>query len=503
MRTPSITSVVFLLMAQSNNKDLDHLQEQFGSADLFPVVTRIPADLLTPLGAYYSVAGNGANSFLFESVEGGQHVARYSFIGGSPIGTIEGGRGSDRDLLVSLRNELRPRKLAVVDNLPTFTGGAVGYLDFSLVDEIEPVLKEEAGPPSRQGSQFSIFRDVIAFDHAMQTISLISLVLAEEASGDPVRFRRLLEEAEKRTLRTADLLETARRPIRAVASETGKHPDFESNFTVQRFKAAVNEIKGLILAGECYQVVLSQRFERETNASPISIYRALRSLNPSPYMFLMRFGARSIIGASPEMLVRCREGVLEYRPIAGTRPRGETADKDEALAREMADDEKERAEHTMLVDLGRNDLGRVSKFGSVKVNGLMATEKYSHVQHLVTSLTAELREGLDCFDALLACFPAGTVSGAPKIRALQIIKQLEPLERGVYSGAVGYLDYAGNLDTCIAIRTIVLDGNKVRIQAGAGIVADSDPQKEYEETIHKANGLFTAVELAESGRFGL
>jgi anthranilate synthase component 1 len=261
---------------------------------------------------------------------------------------------------------------------------------------------------------------------------------------------------------------------------------------------AVDRIKELIKAGECYQVVLSQRFTKPTSASDVAVYRALRSLNPSPYMFLLRFEDRSIIGASPEMLVRCEDNRLEYRPIAGTRPRGTTADEDAALAEEMRNDIKEIAEHMMLVDLGRNDLGRVAEFGSVCVAELMKVEKYSHVQHLVSSLTAKLRKGFDRFDALAACFPAGTVSGAPKVRAVEIIRDLEPDERGVYSGAVGYFDYSGNMNTCITIRTLALENGIANIQAGAGIVADSIPKN---ETVNKAKVLLKALEIAEGRSF--
>jgi anthranilate synthase component 1 len=275
----------------------------------------------------------------------------------------------------------------------------------------------------------------------------------------------------------------------------------ESNWTRPDFELAVAEIKELIKAGECYQVVLSQRFTKPTSASDVAVYRALRSLNPSPYMFLLRFDDRSIIGASPEMLVRCEDDRLEYRPIAGTRPRGSTPDEDAALAEEMRNDIKEVAEHMMLVDLGRNDLGRIADFGSVCVAELMKVEKYSHVQHLVSSLTARLRSGFDRFDALAACFPAGTVSGAPKIRAVEIIRDLEPDDRGVYSGAVGYFDYSVNMDTCIAIRTLVLEDGVAKIQAGAGIVADSIPENEYDETVNKARALLKAVEIAEGETF--
>jgi anthranilate synthase component 1 len=273
-----------------------------------------------------------------------------------------------------------------------------------------------------------------------------------------------------------------------------------SNWTQDDFEKAVDSIKELIRAGECYQVVLSQCFSRRTSADPVSIYRAMRSLNPSPYMFLLRMADRSIIGASPEMLVKSSGRELEYRPIAGTRPRGRNTEQDLLLADEMRADKKEVAEHLMLVDLGRNDLGRVAEYGSVKVEDLMNVEKYSHVQHLVSYLSARLRPDLDRFDALAACFPAGTVSGAPKVRAIEIIQSMEPTPRGIYAGAVGYFDYGGNMDTCIAIRTLVLEDGVARVQAGAGIVADSVPEMEYQETVNKARALLKAVEIAEGER---
>ena len=279
----------------------------------------------------------------------------------------------------------------------------------------------------------------------------------------------------------------------------GAFQQFQSSWSREKFEQAVNAIKEQIAAGECYQTVLSQKFKKHVAADPVAIYRALRATNPSPYMYLLRMNGEAIIGASPEMLVRCRGQRLDYRPIAGTRKRGATETEDWLLGEEMRTDEKEVAEHMMLVDLGRNDLGRVADYGSVEVGELMTVERYSHVQHLVTSLRARLRDGLDRFDALASCFPAGTVTGAPKVRAMEIIRELEPEARGVYAGAVGYMDYAGNLDSCIAIRTIVIKENEATVQAGAGIVADSVPEREYEETVNKARALVRAIEMAEKG----
>jgi anthranilate synthase component 1 len=281
-------------------------------------------------------------------------------------------------------------------------------------------------------------------------------------------------------------------------SET-KDETFESNWKKEDFLKAVENIQESILSGDAYQVVLSQKFSRRISAAPINIYRALRTTNPSPYMFFLKSGDEILVGASPEMLVRARGTALDYRPIAGTRKRGATEDEDQLLGEDMRSDEKEISEHVMLVDLGRNDLGRISEYGSVEVGELMKIERYSHVQHLVTSLHSQLRGGLDCFDALASCFPAGTVSGAPKVSAMQIISKLEPTSRGIYAGTVGYIDYAGNLDTCIAIRTMEIRGQTAYVQAGAGVVADSVPEKEYEETINKARALVRAIEIAENG----
>ena len=318
------------------------------------------------------------------------------------------------------------------------------------------------------------FRSIVAFDHAKQVIKIISLVFTEEAK-DEGGLNDLYETAIARNDKIKETLENAEAKL---PKTSASHQDGEitANWKREDFEAAVSEIKELINAGECYQAVISQCFTKQTDASPVAIYRAIRSLNPSPYMFLLQLDGQAIVGASPEMLVRCEGDRLEYRPIAGTRPRGKSAVEDDALAEEMRRDKKEVAEHLMLVDLGRNDLGRVAEYGSVMVDTLMTVEKYSHVQHLVSSLSAKLRGGLDRFDALAACFPAGTVSGAPKVRAIEIIRDLEPTERGVYAGAVGYFDYSGNMDTCIAIRTLVLENGIAKIQAGAGIVADSVPR---------------------------
>ena len=483
--------------------------EEFASSAVegsaVPLVETLSADLLTPLSVYLKLSSGGARSFLLESVEGGENLARFSFIGCDPYMLVSGGangveiqRISDAETLDTplwsfLRSHFEDIDVAAAADLPSFVGGAIGYFGFSCAGWFEPTIRmEDTGSPE---AEFMFFSSIVAFDHVKQTIKLISLVFVNET--DEVSLRRDYETAAASIASSRRILEEGPLNIPFASPPQATAAVF-SNWERSDFEAAVAGIKESIAAGECYQVVLSQRFTKATPANAISVYRALRSLNPSPYMFLLQFPDKAIIGASPEMLVRSRGRNLEYRPIAGTRPRGRTPEDDETLARGMAADEKEIAEHQMLVDLGRNDLGRVAKYGSVKVDGLMRVEKYSHVQHLVSYLSAELRDGCDRFDAFAACFPAGTVSGAPKVRAIEMIHRLEPTDPGVYAGAVGYFDYSGNMDMCITIRTLVLADGEALIQAGAGIVADSVPAREFDETENKAKALFRAVEIAES-----
>ncbi len=458
--------------------------------NVVPVVTTMPADLLTPLAVYLKLSEDSTHSFLLESVEGGKSLARYSFIGADPE-SVETVRGS----LDPLKEHFRDLKADADSELPPFIGGAIGYLGFDCSEWFEPSLKGEVS--TEPAAAFMFYRSIVAFDHAKQVIMIISLVFSREASSE-IESKALFAAANERNNAIKQRLEHGELKVHSNGNRT-INTDVTSNWKRDDFESAVADIKEMINAGECYQVVLSQCFTRETNASPVAIYRAVRSLNPSPYMFLLQFNDKAIVGASPEMLVRCEDERLEYRPIAGTRPRGKTVAEDDALAEEMRRDKKEVAEHLMLVDLGRNDLGRVAEYGSVTVDTLMSVEKYSHVQHLVSALSAKLRTGLDRFDALAACFPAGTVSGAPKVRAIEIIRELEPTPRGVYAGAVGYFDYSRNMDTCIAIRTLVIENGVAKIQAGAGIVADSVPALEFEETVNKAKVLLRAVEIAENG----
>jgi anthranilate synthase component 1 len=467
---------------------------------LKPVVTTLPADLLTPLAVYLKLSRGERYSFLLESVEGGENLARYSFIGAGPKMVLKSTGGNTlicdntvedivgKSVVEFLRDYLSRNEVLEAVDVPTFAGGAIGYFGFDCVEWFEPSLKFE---DADKCAEVMIFNSVVAFDHVKQQITVVTLSCED---NDEFLTRG---EAEIRNEKICRILETVPTEL-PPRIESAVPADTTSNFTQVDFENAVRQIKEHISAGDCYQAVLSQRFTRNTNAHPVAIYRALRSVNPSPYMFLLQLANRSVIGASPEMLVRCRDKKLDYRPIAGTRPRSNDTIEDGRLADEMRHDPKEVAEHMMLVDLGRNDLGRVSKFGSVKVDRLMEVEKYSHVQHLVSQLSSSLDDGKDRFDALAACFPAGTVSGAPKVRAVEIIRELESSPRGIYAGAVGYFDHAGNMDTCIAIRTLVLEDGIATIQAGAGIVADSVPETEYLETVNKAKAMMRAIDVAES-----
>ena len=498
-------------MFELTPKTFDDFLAETEKGNVVPVVRSVLADLHTPVSAFLRVANDAEQAFLLESIEGGERLARYSFLAANPLMTVrtkngvpilekDGSRKTypDRNLIDFLRNHFKQHKLARREKLPPLCGGAVGFMAYDAARWFEKSLGKPSQKSEKPEAIWMFFRNVLVFDRLKHRIEIVSIVFTDEAANDKEKLRKLYDEAVAETVRIEKNLEfetpTVLRKNESKASESNQ---FSSNWKKADFLTAVEKVKEYILAGDAYQVVLSQKFKRETNAEPLNIYRALRTTNPSPYMFYVKFGEETLIGASPEMLVRCHGRKLEYRPIAGTRKRGATETEDWILAEDLRSDMKEISEHIMLVDLGRNDLGRVSEFGSVEVAELMKIEKYSHVQHLVTSLKSRLKDGLDRFDALGACFPAGTVSGAPKVRAMQIIEELEPTRRGVYAGAIGYFDYAENLDTCIAIRTIQLENNTASIQAGAGIVADSVPEKEYEETINKARALVKAIEIAE------
>jgi len=480
-----------------------------------PVVKEIIADLLTPVSAFLKIAEHSDYAFLFESVEGGEQVARYSFLGKDPFLVLRqsGARTTiDRSgvtsetkepFVKSLRRLMAEFQSPFVPGLPRFTGGAVGFIGYDASPAFEPALLDAwakapwrtngtADPDTEDDAGFMLFDTVLAFDHVKHRILIIAnaRVTADEDLNALYQFACAKIQFLERELERGLSQPEARNSV---------PPAIRSNMERETYESGVRLIKEKIAAGDIYQAVLSQRFEADVTADPFTVYRALRHVNPSPYMYFIRMGGLAIVGSSPEMLVRVEGRRVETHPIAGTRPRGQNDDEDLRLAEELKRNEKERAEHVMLVDLGRNDLGRVCAFGTVKVPQYMSLERYSHVMHLVSTVDGQLADGRDHLDALVACFPAGTVSGAPKIRAMQILSDLEPTRRDLYAGAVGYIDFAGNLDFCIAIRTITIRAGKARIQAGAGIVADSNPAAEYEETRDKARALLTALAMAEAG----
>jgi anthranilate synthase component 1 len=469
-----------------------------------PVYREIMADLLTPVSAFLKIAEHSDYAFLLESVEGGEHVGRYSFLGKDPFLILRGRAGETtieqagvrtarpEPFIDVLRGLMAEFQAPFVPDLPRFTGGAVGYLDYDAAEWFEPAVRLGRPLPDRDQAGFMIFDTVLAFDHVRHRILAIANARLQPG-GD---LRALYDFASAKI----DFLEREleRNLSRRVRPDAGPL-EVVATQTREAFEASVRQIQEDIAAGEIYQAVLSQRFEAASAAAPFDVYRALRHINPSPYMFFIRMGRDAIIGASPEMLVRVEGRHVETHPIAGTRRRGTTPDEDVRLAEELRRNEKERAEHVMLVDLGRNDIGRVSEIGSVRVPQYMALERFSHVMHLVSRVEGKLAPDHDRLDALVATFPAGTLTGAPKIRAMQIVGALEPSRRGLYGGAVGYLDFAGNLDFCIAIRTIAMCGQHADIQAGAGIVADSVPAAEYEETQDKARALIQALQMAQAG----
>jgi anthranilate synthase component 1 len=486
--------------------DLATFKQLASQAGLVPVAREIVADLDTPLTVFAKVAAGESHAFLFESLEGGEKWGRYSFIGFDPFLTITS-RGErlvirraeeveerQGNPLVELKKLLASFNAHQADYLPRFFGGLVGYLGYDMIRFIEkmPEINAESALPD---SSFMMPRLVLIHDSFRQSVTIVNCVVIDEDAD--------LEELYHLTqARIDEVVEKLRRPLsnELIASHHGgRRHDFLSNMQEEAFKDMVRRAKEYIIAGDIIQVVLSQRFHAETSISPFILYRALRHINPSPYLFFLKLGDVVQIGSSPEILVRLENREIELRPIAGTRKRGSSGDEDLALEKELLADAKERAEHLMLVDLGRNDAGRVAQYGSVEVRDLMVVERYSHVMHIVSGVHALLAEGKDQFDLIAACFPAGTVSGAPKIRAMEIIEELEPERRGPYAGSVGYFGFSGNMDFCITIRTFIMSGKDLWLQAGAGIVADSDPAKEYEETLNKAKGLRRAVELAEKG----
>ncbi len=514
MITPSFDE--FLKLAEQGN--------------LIPVTARILADIETPLSAYRKIRGQG-ESFLFESVEGGEHLGRYSFVGCNPravikqtgnrVEIIEGGKvvekcevspkaGRDAlprvpadqqvgptvaDGLEVVERVMKRYRPVTLPGLPRFTGGAVGFIGYEFIHDVEPVVPrpahDELGTPTMY---FIVADQLLVFDRVAQTITVLVNAAIDEATSPTDAYESAVEEIE----RLLSLLEqpSEHHPV-SVPGEVPSLP-FTSNVAKEKFLNNVEASKKFITAGDIIQVVGSQRFSVETKASPLDVYRAARSVNPSPYMFLLELDGFSLVGASPEIHVRCEDNKIEIRPIAGTRRRGKTADEDAALEKELLADPKERAEHVMLVDLARNDIGRVCDFGSVQVRDLMIIERYSHVMHIVSSVEGKLAAGKTPYDLMRATFPAGTVSGAPKIRAMQIIADLEGTTRGPYGGCVGYFSFNGNLDTCITIRTALLKDGKAYVQAGGGWVNDSEPEAEFQETVNKSKAMLKAVALAET-----
>ena len=479
---------------------LDEVRDLASRGNLIPVYREIPADMETPVTAYLKVAKSDP-SFLLESVEGGERLARYSFIGTAPYRILKTGPGEATgaiDPLVPIEAELSQFRPVPVSGLPRFLGGAVGFLAYDAVRHFEPRVPAANAPdPMDLPESLFMFSDtLLAFDHVKHTIKVVSHVHLEHGADVEPAYDAAVARIDQLVARLED--PSMANPALAPGPESSFGHPVESNHTRESFMRQVAEVKELITAGECIQVVLSQRLRRPTSASPFDIYRALRALNPSPYMYFLDMGVFHIIGSSPELLVRVEDGIGTTHPIAGTRPRGETPEEDEALAAELIANEKERAEHIMLVDLGRNDIGRVSEPGSVTVDQLMEIERYSHVMHIVSNVTGKMRDDLSAYDALRACFPAGTLSGAPKVRAMEIIAEKEPHARGPYGGAVGYFSFSGNMDVAICIRTVVMKDGIATVQAGGGLVYDSVPEAEYEESLAKARGMIRAIDEAEA-----
>jgi anthranilate synthase component 1 len=490
-------------MIQPSYKEFCRLAKQ---GNLVPLYQELLMDLETPL-SFFKRLERDRYAFLLESVEGSERWARYSFLGTRPqrifkvtrgkVEIIENGKRrslvSERPL-AALAELLRAYRPVAVPGLPPFLGGALGYVAYDAVAQMHDIASEKPGPFATPEIFFIFVQTVIAFDNLKHTIKIIDNVRTDGASS-------LRESYDQAVHRIQSVIDSLKKKPRGVEPRELNHPAgarrFRSNLTQREFHDIVNRAKEYIRAGDIIQAVLCQRLETETGTDPFEIYRALRVINPSPYMYYLELDDLRVIGSSPETMVRLTDGIIELRPIAGTRRRGATPEEERALETDLLSDPKERAEHIMLVDLGRNDVGRVAEVGSVEVNELMAIERYSHVIHIVSNVRGKLAREKSALDLFVSAFPAGTVSGAPKIRAMQIISELEPQQRGLYAGAIGYFAYNGNLDTCIVIRTIVMKGNRVFINAGAGIVADSDPEAEYQETLNKARAMLKAIELAE------
>ena len=489
---------------------LKEFKEKSKQGNLIPVYKEVLADLDTPVSAYMKMCG-GEYSFLLESVEGGEKWARYCFLGFDPsiIISIKGNEviveknGQAKSILTTKENPLIGLKdiLACyqpvdVEGLPRFSGGAVGFVSYDMVRSFEDLPEDTMDDLQVPDARFVITDTLLIFDNVAQTIKIVSNAHVDNEN---------IEESYNQAVRNIDAIEKKLKTSLPVNVNNESSPKIdslkriESNFEKEHFINAVQKIKNYILEGDVIQVVLAQRLKFNISKDPFTIYRALRSINPSPYMYYLKFGDLKIVGSSPEILVRLEGEKIEVRPIAGTRKRGKSEEEDQALENDLLADEKELAEHIMLVDLGRNDVGRVAKTNSVSVNEKFTIERYSHVMHIVSNVQGELKKGLDGYDVLAATFPAGTLSGAPKVRAMEIIEELEPTRRGLYGGAVGYISFNGNMDTAIAIRTLLIKNNTAYLGVGAGIVADSIAENEFEETMNKGKALLKAIELAEKG----
>ena len=488
----------------------EEFKELSKRGNLIPVYREILADEETPVTALLKIRKR-PYAFLLESVEGGEKWGRYTFLGADPLAVVRVKPGEVEvrsnghlmqiphggDPLAVLKELLARYRPVTVGGLPRFSGGAVGFLSYDMVRYFEKRLaKNPRADSGLDDAVFMVTDTLIVFDNVRHTIKVVASARCDDGPG-------CLEGAyAEATAKIDGMIERLQEPVKPLLLRSGapqSNVEFESNMTPGAFRDMVRRAKEYIVAGDIIQAVLSQRFSAGNSIDPVDLYRALRFVNPSPYLFFLKMEDVYLIGSSPEVMVRVEDGFAELRPIAGTRRRGRTEQEDRALADELLEDPKERAEHVMLVDLGRNDLGRIAAIGSVQVNQYMIVERYSHVMHLVSNVRAQLAEGKDCFDVMRAAFPAGTLTGAPKVRAMEIIDELEPEGRGPYGGAVGYVSFTGNMDFCITIRTMLLRGGTLSIQVGAGIVADSDPGKEYEETLNKAAGMMKAVRLAARG----
>ena len=476
--------------------------------NLIPLYDVFSADLLTPVSAYLRVARGARYSFLLESVEGGEKIARYTFAGANPEEVFRYAGGAcvlesperiiweERDPISFLRERMQRFRPVRLPGLPPLVAGAIGYFSYDMVRLIERLPKRLRDDIGLYDAMLMFYHGIIAFDHVQHRLWIVRNVFTEGRGS--LRAKYLA--AVKGIQRIRNLLEepvAAERP-KIPAKGKARPPKVTSNFKRADYLEVIRKAKRYIRAGDVFQVVLSQRFSAKTKSAPFDVYRELRALNPSPYLFYLQLNDVHVVGSSPEMLVKVQGRDVFYRPIAGTRWRGENEAEDQRLEKEMLASEKERAEHIMLVDLGRNDLGRVCEYGTVRPEKLMTVERYSHVMHMVSSLRGHLREDVDCFDALMACFPAGTVSGAPKVRAMEIIEEFEKTRRGIYAGGILYLDFAGNLDSCIALRTMVIKNGVAYVQAGGGIVADSTPAGEFDESVNKSKALLRALEAAHA-----